>query len=254
MNKLSKDLTAKGRHQIADKNFVFPKEERYPIHDAAHARNALARASGKPEEAKVRAAVSAKFPGIDMEKKAMLEGFSDEMEKIAGFMQNLGTRIMWSPTGRTMQAIVKNPIEATKRGIMSSFRDPKTGKVGFMRPGQRFSQGLLLGGTALGAATALKKDDPDQVGPGKGERIGRFMGGTAAGFAAAPFGGLAPGLVAGIGGEMVGGKVGKLVDRVRGYKAKKGPEAEAILQQRAAAKQAPTPTPAVAPAQPTPQV
>lgn len=217
--------------------------------------------------------------------RAMLEGFSDEMEKIAlwprplarqvdprryernlemkirreakekvsGFMQNLGTRIMWSPTGRTMQAIAKNPIEATKRGLRSTFRDPATGKVGFMRPGQRFSQGLLVAGTALGAASALKKDDPDQVGAGKGERIGRFLGGTTMGFAAAPFGGLAPGIVAGLGGEMVGGKVGKLVDRMRGYKAKKGPEAEAILRQRMAAKQNPTPAPAVAPAQPPPQ-
>ena len=36
----------------------------YPIPDASHARNALARASGKPVEAKVRAKVKAKFPGI----------------------------------------------------------------------------------------------------------------------------------------------------------------------------------------------
>lgn len=36
----------------------------YPIPDASHARNALARASGKPVEAAVRAKVHAKFPGI----------------------------------------------------------------------------------------------------------------------------------------------------------------------------------------------
>jgi hypothetical protein len=36
----------------------------FPIPDASHARNALARASGKPVEAKVRAKVHAKFPGI----------------------------------------------------------------------------------------------------------------------------------------------------------------------------------------------
>lgn len=36
----------------------------YPIPDAAHARNALARASGKPVEAQVRAAVKRKFPNI----------------------------------------------------------------------------------------------------------------------------------------------------------------------------------------------
>jgi hypothetical protein len=39
----------------------------FPIPDASHARNALARASGKPVEAKVRAKVKAKFPGIGKE-------------------------------------------------------------------------------------------------------------------------------------------------------------------------------------------
>lgn len=41
----------------------------YPIPDASHARNALARASGKPVEAQVRAKVKAKFPGIGQAKK-----------------------------------------------------------------------------------------------------------------------------------------------------------------------------------------
>lgn len=36
----------------------------YPIPDASHARNALARSSGKPVAAAVRAKVHAKFPNI----------------------------------------------------------------------------------------------------------------------------------------------------------------------------------------------
>lgn len=36
----------------------------YPIPDESHARNALARSSGKPVEAQVRAAVKKKFPSI----------------------------------------------------------------------------------------------------------------------------------------------------------------------------------------------
>jgi hypothetical protein len=36
----------------------------YPIPDASHARNALARSAGKPVAAKVRAKVKAKFPSI----------------------------------------------------------------------------------------------------------------------------------------------------------------------------------------------
>jgi hypothetical protein len=42
----------------------------YPIPDISHARNALARASGKPIEAKVRAAVHRKFPSIGSDRAA----------------------------------------------------------------------------------------------------------------------------------------------------------------------------------------
>lgn len=59
-------LTAKGRSHIKDSNFALPGG-RYPVNDAAHARNALARVSqfGTPsEKAAVRAKVAKKFPGI----------------------------------------------------------------------------------------------------------------------------------------------------------------------------------------------
>jgi hypothetical protein len=41
---------------------------KYPIPDAAHARDALARSSGKPEHASVVAAVKRKFPKIKITK------------------------------------------------------------------------------------------------------------------------------------------------------------------------------------------
>jgi hypothetical protein len=56
-------LTAAARKKISGKNFAGP-DRSYPIEDASHARNALARASGKPIEAKVRAKVHAKYPNI----------------------------------------------------------------------------------------------------------------------------------------------------------------------------------------------
>lgn len=59
-------LTAKGRKQIAPKNFALPGG-RYPIENPSHARNALARVSqhGSPsEKATVRSKVAAKYPGI----------------------------------------------------------------------------------------------------------------------------------------------------------------------------------------------
>ena len=61
-------LTYAKREKLAGKDFVFPKTRRYPIEDAAHARDALARSSGKPEHAEVVAAVRRKYPEIDIEK------------------------------------------------------------------------------------------------------------------------------------------------------------------------------------------
>lgn len=69
-------LTAKGRKQIAPKNFALPGR-RYPIEDASHARNALARVAqhGSPaEKASVRAKVHAKYPGIGENRKTTPEG------------------------------------------------------------------------------------------------------------------------------------------------------------------------------------
>jgi hypothetical protein len=63
-------LTAKGRKRIKGSNFALPGR-RYPIHDAAHARNALSRVSQHgtdKEKARVRAAVKRRYPGIGKKK------------------------------------------------------------------------------------------------------------------------------------------------------------------------------------------
>lgn len=59
-------LTADERNNLPEKDFALPGR-RYPINDASHARNALARVSqhGTPaEKSKVRAAVRRKYPDI----------------------------------------------------------------------------------------------------------------------------------------------------------------------------------------------
>lgn len=61
-------LTAKARKKIPSKEFAGP-DRSYPIENASHARNALARVSqhGSPDlQAKVRAKVKKKYPGIAM--------------------------------------------------------------------------------------------------------------------------------------------------------------------------------------------
>ena len=72
-------LSSHGRDEIKDSNFALPKERKYPIQDISHARNALARASGKPEESKVRAAVYAKYPSLNKDIKKGGVGDSDDI-------------------------------------------------------------------------------------------------------------------------------------------------------------------------------
>ena len=62
-------LTTAAREKLPKADFVYPKTRRYPIEDAAHARDALARSSGKPEHEAVTAAVKRKFPGIEVQKE-----------------------------------------------------------------------------------------------------------------------------------------------------------------------------------------
>jgi hypothetical protein len=57
-------LTTKRRNDLSARSFAIPEDRAYPIHDEAHARNALARSSGKPEEARVRRAVCRRYPNM----------------------------------------------------------------------------------------------------------------------------------------------------------------------------------------------
>lgn len=66
LDKAAKPLTAMGRNHIKKKNFALGGG-RYPIHDEAHARNALSRVAqhgSSADQAAVRAKVHAKYPGI----------------------------------------------------------------------------------------------------------------------------------------------------------------------------------------------
>lgn len=80
---VSKDeLTTEHRNALQDKTFALPKERKYPIHDISHARNALARASGKPEEAKVKRAVYSKYPKLNPVNKDTEQGLNGVTEDV----------------------------------------------------------------------------------------------------------------------------------------------------------------------------
>lgn len=62
----------KNRNRMKSSTFALPKERKYPIPDASHARNALARVAqnGTPsEKRRVRAAVHRKFLSIKISEK-----------------------------------------------------------------------------------------------------------------------------------------------------------------------------------------
>lgn len=67
-------LTAAKRNALPGKSFIFPGRRSYPIPDESHARNALARASGKSVEPTVRAAVHRKFPNIGSSHSSQHDG------------------------------------------------------------------------------------------------------------------------------------------------------------------------------------
>lgn len=61
-------LSTSQRKALPSSAFAVPSKSpgsgSYPINNPSHARNALARSAGKPEAAKVRAAVKNKYPNI----------------------------------------------------------------------------------------------------------------------------------------------------------------------------------------------
>ena len=60
-------LSSKSRKHLKESEFAIPEKRAYPIPDAVHARNALARVSQfgtDDEKARVRAAVHRRFPNI----------------------------------------------------------------------------------------------------------------------------------------------------------------------------------------------
>jgi len=69
LEKEANELTTSARKRISTGNFALPGR-RYPIHDEAHARNALARVAQygtSSEKKQVRSAVASKYPGIEMD-------------------------------------------------------------------------------------------------------------------------------------------------------------------------------------------
>ena len=88
---VKRKLRMADRRKIPRGDFAIPEKApgsgSYPLNDEAHARNALARASGKPVEARVRAAVRRKYPNIDVAKMSPgVPAFATETPKEKGHL------------------------------------------------------------------------------------------------------------------------------------------------------------------------
>src|SRR5579859_5282960 len=101
-------LKAKQRRALPKSAFAIPskapKSGSYPINDESHARNALSRAAGKPEEAQVRAAVRRKFPNIGAKKSPGVPDFATATPREAGFTRDTGV------SGRRIADMTAGPV------------------------------------------------------------------------------------------------------------------------------------------------
>lgn len=98
-------LTTKKRDKLPKTAFAIPETKSYPIHDAGHARNALARVSqhGTPaEKKKVRAAVKRRYKNIGMKEVELLEEVAAEIADCETLIRYLGPTLqearVWVPS------------------------------------------------------------------------------------------------------------------------------------------------------------
>lgn len=165
----------------------------------------------------------------------LLSFFISEIQKEAGVGSAIKGGAKWvadaavtgaKETGSRSLDFIKNPVKATISGAKDGWNTSAWNGFG----GKAANRTLLYGGTAYGAKHDIsEKEDPvthRQI--GRGERIGRTIGGAATGLATAP-----AGLVAGMGVSMAGGaggaRLGRLADKginkLRGKKAPVTPAA-----------------------------
>jgi hypothetical protein len=144
---------------------------------------------------------------------AVLYFFSDELQKEAGVGDaarwvggHIGNAARWAGEGiantprevrDSVVGMAKHPVDSLRTGWAST---PGWGRalVGVMGAGQ--------------AHDAIK--NPETGGMGRGERVGRLVGGTFTGIAGTTAsGGVLPGMITGMAGDAIGGAVGRGVDK-----------------------------------------
>jgi hypothetical protein len=115
-------LSYKDRQKLPSSDFVYPDQKRYPIHDLAHARNALARVAqngSSEEQAKVRAAVYRKFPEL---KKNKEENMADPLKVASANRLGLSERNN-SPLGGSMTLLAMSEEQMELLGLSEEAKE-----------------------------------------------------------------------------------------------------------------------------------
>lgn len=125
-----KKITSKERKDLPDSAFALPGRK-YPIHDIAHARNALARVAqnGTPEEQeKVKAAVHKRYPELKPKEERMeneskssdtIKELSEKIEKLEKIIETLSAKPVEEvkPVETPAEAPIEKPAEVTESPV-----------------------------------------------------------------------------------------------------------------------------------------
>jgi hypothetical protein len=104
-------LQAGQRQQIKGKNFAIPGKEKYPIHDVAHARNALVRVRqfGSPsEKSRVYSAVTKKYPALATRSSVVPQKLQRKAERKAGVGKGQESMKLEAPKQKLSSVVVRS--------------------------------------------------------------------------------------------------------------------------------------------------
>lgn len=116
-------LTTKARKDLPSSAFVYPSEEKYPIQDIEHGRNALARVAQNgtsDEQSKVRAAVYKKYPEL---KKSSSTKMSDPLKVASAKRLGLSESDNYSPPGGHMTLLAMSEDQMELLGLSEEAKE-----------------------------------------------------------------------------------------------------------------------------------
>ena len=169
-------LQAGQRAEIKGKNFAIPGKEKYPIHDVAHARNALVRVRqfGSPsEKSRVYSAVTKQYPALATRSSVVPQKLQRKAERKAGVGKGQESMKLEAPKQKLSSVMIDAFVDEVKQ-IEKAAEDNVVTRAGehVGRHSEKLEAGLGAAGAAMtagglgqmaGTARAAVKKYPKQV-------------------------------------------------------------------------------------------